>query len=217
MLKFRLLKYLRIVVSLLVLAGFLAGFSSLAVWCGEAAKGEFLPSFLRALTRFSVVSLVLFAVVAASALLARFVAEGRMHARPFGPDACFLTLMPDYLRDVTLDGLALVAARAMARRDVFLLESEHIAAKPIPVEAHVRAIHQRIMNKKHLMFSELVDRSTPTAVVVVTFLAVLELYKRNMVQVAQEQLFGDIDIRYIEGSGELLLDGDDALTSVGEQ
>ena len=50
-----------------------------------------------------------------------------------------------------------------------------------------------------------------------TFLAVLELYKRNMVQVVQEQLFGDIDIRYIEGSGELLLDGDDALTSVGEQ
>ena len=70
MLKFRLLKYLRIVVSLFVLAGFLAGFSSLAVWCGEAAKGEFLPSFLRALTRFSIVSLVLFAVVAASALLA---------------------------------------------------------------------------------------------------------------------------------------------------
>ena len=70
MLKFRLLKYLRIVVSLLVLAGFLAGFSSLAVWCGEAAKGEFLPSFLRTLTRFSIVSLVLFAVVAASALLA---------------------------------------------------------------------------------------------------------------------------------------------------
>ncbi len=153
---------------------------------------------------------------AASALLSRFVAEGRMHARPFGPDACFLNLMPDYLRDVTLDGLALVAARAMARRDVFLLESEHIAAKPIPVETHVRAIHQRIMNKGHLMFSELVGERTPAAVVVVTFLAVLELYKRNMVQVEQEQLFGDIDIRYIEGSGELLLDGDDALTSVEE-
>ena len=27
---------------------------------------------------------------AASTLLARFMAEGRMHARPFGPDACFL-------------------------------------------------------------------------------------------------------------------------------
>ena len=140
-----------------------------------------------------------------------------MHARPFGPDANFLNLMPDFLRDVSLDSLALLAARALARREVFLLESEHIAAKPIPVEVHVRAIHQRIRNKKHLRFSELVNENTATPLVVVTFLAVLELFKRNMVRVQQDALFGDIDISYIEGSGELLLDGDDALTSVGEE
>ncbi len=153
---------------------------------------------------------------AASALHMRFVAEGRMHARPFGPDACFLNLIPDYLKDVTLDGLALLAARALARRDVFLLESEHIAAKPIPVEVHVRAIHQRIRNKKEIRFSELVNAQTPTPVVVVTFLAVLELYKRAMVKIEQAELFGDIDIRYIEGSGDLSLEGEDALTSVEE-
>ena len=153
---------------------------------------------------------------AAAALHARFVSEGRMHPRPFGPDACFLNLMPDYLKDVTLDGLALLAARALARRDVFLLESEHIAAKPIPVEVHVRAIHQRIRNKKRLRSSELADVRTPLPVVVVTFLAILELYKRAMVTIEQSELFGDIDIRYIEGSGELLLDGDAALTSVEE-
>ena len=154
---------------------------------------------------------------AAAALHARFIAEGRMRTRPFGPDACFLNLMPDYLKDVTLDSLALTCARAMARRDVFLLESEHIAAKPIPVETHVRAIHQRIANKKHLRFSELVNERTPTPVVVVTFLAVLELYKRSMVHLDQEETFGDISIDYIEGSGELDLTGDDARTSVGEE
>lgn len=153
---------------------------------------------------------------AASALHMRFVSEGRMHARPFGPDACFLSLMPDYLENVTLDGLALIAAQAFARRDVFLLESEHIAAKPIPVEVHVRAIHQRIRNKKELHFSDLVDERTPMPVVVVTFLAVLELYKRAMVRIEQAELFGDIDISYIEGSGDLSLEGDDALTSVEE-
>lgn len=154
---------------------------------------------------------------AAATLLARFMAEGRMHARPFGPDACFLNLMPDYLKNVTLDGLALLAAHAYARREVFLLESEHIAAKPIPVEMHVRAIHQRIRNKKEVRFSELVNSATPLPVVVVTFLAVLELYKRAMVAIEQSEQFGDIDIRYLEGSGDLLLTGNDALTSVGEQ
>ena len=145
---------------------------------------------------------------AAAALHSRFVTEGRMHPRPFGPD---------FLRDVSLDSLALLAARALARREVFLLESEHIAAKPIPVEVHVRAIHQRIRNLKQLRFSQLIADDAPTPLVVVTFLAVLELYKRSMVRVEQSQLFGDIDIEYIEGSGELLLDGDDALTSVGEE
>lgn len=154
---------------------------------------------------------------AAAALQARFEAEGRMHARPFGPDATFLGLMPDFLRDVSLDALALLAAGALARREVFLLESEHIAAKPIPVEVHVRAIHERIRNQKHLRFSQLLAGASSTPLVVVTFLAVLELYKRSMVHVAQSELFGDIEIDYIEGSGELLLGGDDALTSVGEE
>ena len=108
-------------------------------------------------------------------------------------------------------------AAALARREVFLLESEHIAAKPIPVEVHVRAIHQRIRTAKHLRFSQLVGPGTPKDVAVVTFLAILELYKRVMVRLEQDELFGDIAIDYIEGSGDLRLEGDDALTSVGEE
>lgn len=153
----------------------------------------------------------------AHALQERWDAQVRIHNRTCGLDRCFLDVMPDYLKDVTLDSLALLASRALLRRDVFLLESEHIAEKHIPVEVHVRAIHQRIKNKKDLKFSDLVNASTPTPVVVVTFLAVLELYKRAMVKINQSELFGDIDIEYIEDSGELLLEGDDALTSVGEE
>ena len=137
-------------------------------------------------------------------------------------------LAPSEARDMLVERLleykqyknaaAALHARFVAEgREVFLLESEHIAAKPIPVEVHVRAIHQRIRNLKQLRFSQLIAEDAPTPLVVVTFLAVLELYKRSMVRVEQSQLFGDIDIEYIEGSGELLLDGDDALTSVGEE
>lgn len=154
---------------------------------------------------------------AAAVLHNRFIAEGRMHTRPFGPDADLLGLMPDFLEGVSLDALAYQAAAALARREVFLLESEHIAAKPIPVEVHVRAIHQRIRTAKHLRFSQLVGPGTPKDVAVVTFLAILELYKRVMVRLEQDELFGDIAIDYIEGSGDLRLEGGDALTSVGEE
>ena len=103
---------------------------------------------------------------AAAVLHNRFIAEGRMHTRPFGPDADFLGLMPDFLEGVSLDALAYQAAAALARREVFLLESEHIAAKPIPVEVHVRAIHQRIRTAKHLRFSQLVGPGTPKDVLI---------------------------------------------------
>ncbi len=153
---------------------------------------------------------------AAGALYERFEAEGRMHSRPFGPDAVFLQVMPDFLKGVTTDALGLMAAGAYARREGFLLESEHIAAKPLPVEVHVRAIHQRIRNKKHLKFSELVTEDTPTEVLVVTFLALLELFKRAMVHLNQPNPFGDIMVDYIEGSGELVLDEQHGLTSIEE-
>lgn len=151
---------------------------------------------------------------AAASLQARFISEGRMHSRPFGPEERFLNLMPDYLKNIELDTLTQVCANAFARRDVFLLEAEHIAAKPIPVEVHVRSIYDRISQEKHLRFTDLVTKETPTPVAVAAFLALLELYKRSMVTIIQSEAFGDIDIDYIEGSGELNLQ-DDTLTSVG--
>ena len=129
--------------------------------------------------------------------------------RPFGPDAQFTRAIPDFLRDVPLESLAYLAAGAYARRETFLLESEHIAAKPIPVEVHIRALHTRLKNRKSLRFSELAGADTPTPVVVVTFLAVLELYKRSMVDIVQDEAFGDIEITYVEGSGELVFDDED--------
>ena len=143
---------------------------------------------------------------AATMLEGREQVQSRLHARPFGVPVEFAGVMPDFLHDVPLDSLAYVAAQAFARRDVVLLESEHIAAKVEPVEVHIRALHSRIMNRKRLRFSELVDGSTPSAIVVVTFLAVLELYKRSMVTIRQDEQFGDIEIEYVEGSGELVFD-----------
>lgn len=146
---------------------------------------------------------------ASEELYSRYLSEGRMHSRPFGPPAAFGDLMPDFLANVSLEELGRSAAAALARREVFLLESEHIASKPIPVETFVRGIHERIVSEKRLSFNELVRESRTPQVVVVTFLAVLELYKRQMVRVEQPLAFGDIRIEYIEGSGALFIeDGD---------
>ena len=151
---------------------------------------------------------------AAAMMRTRFEAEGRMHPRPFGPDRGFLTVVPDYLEGITLEALALLCVAAYVKREEFLLEAEHIAAKPIPVEVQVRAIHQRIVQEKQVRFSDLVTKETSRPVLVATFLAILELYKRSMVTLVQDRAFGDIEITYIEGSGELSFEGDNAITSV---
>ena len=146
---------------------------------------------------------------AALMLESRQEAQEKLHVRPFGPDAEFTTAMPDFLRDVPLESLGFLATNVYSRRETLLLESEHIAAKPIPLETHMRALHARIRNRKEMRFSELSGNDVPVPVVVVTFLAVLELYKRAMVDVVQDEAFGDIRITYVEGSGELVFDEDD--------
>jgi len=142
---------------------------------------------------------------AASMLEGRQALQARLHDRPFGPPSELTDgLMPDFLSNVPLERFAALAAEAMARRETVLLESEHIAAKPIPVEVHVRALHERIRTEKKLKFSDIVRAGAPRPIVVVSFLAVLELYKRAMVTVSQDAQFGDIEIEYLEGSGELV-------------
>ena len=114
---------------------------------------------------------------AARSLQKRFESEQRMHPRPFGPDRSFLTLVPDYLKGVKVEQLGQLCAACIARRDVFLLESEHIAARVIPV---------------------------------------LELFKRNMISLRQDELFGDIEIGYKEGGNSQILDEDNEFDSVIE-
>ena len=67
--------------------------------------------------------------------------------------------------------------------------------------------HPRISAQKHFRFSEIAPAGCPTPIVVVSFLAILELLKRNMVTVRQKGLFGDIEVEFIEGSASLEASG----------
>ena len=153
---------------------------------------------------------------AATALQARFEAEERMHARPFGPDRSFLTLVPDYLAGVKSEMLGKLCAACIARRVVFLLESEHIAARVIPVETQVRLVYDRVCEKKQVHFSDFVSNQDDPHHIVVTFLAILELFKRNMVSLSQDELFGDIAIYVEEDANRQILDEDTEFDSVIE-
>jgi segregation and condensation protein A len=134
---------------------------------------------------------------AAAALNSRMETEGRMHARQAGLEPQFLGLLPDYLKNVTLHNLAVICADLAARREIFLLEADHVAAKPVPVESKVTEIEARLSRKKKLTFTKLLDGSRDPVLLVVSFLAVLELYHRGMIELTQEEEFGEIELAYI--------------------
>jgi len=64
---------------------------------------------------------------ASAELAQRMENEDRMHPRQAGLEPEFLGLMPDYLEGLTLHALALICADLEYRREVFLLEAEHVA------------------------------------------------------------------------------------------
>jgi segregation and condensation protein A len=116
--------------------------------------------------------------------------EGLMHPRQAGLEARFLKTLPDYLEGITLHTLAVICAELEYRRDMFLLEAEHIASVPVSLEEYAEGVRTMLLRNKRLSFAELLPENPSAEVVVVTFLAILELYKRGVLDITQES-FGE--------------------------
>lgn len=143
---------------------------------------------------------------AGSALGSRMEAESYMFPRSVGPDPDFLNLMPDYLEGITLRSLAVICADIDSKRETFLLEAEHVAPKRLPVALTVASVDRLTRSKGKVTFSELLDGQDTPEIVVANFLAVLELFKRGLVRVQQDVIFGEIEIEHIEGADSYQLD-----------
>lgn len=143
---------------------------------------------------------------AAAALAARSEAEARMHPRTVGADPEFLGLMPDYLEGISLRSLAVICADIDSKRETFLLESEHIAPKRLPVALTIASVDRLVRSRRHVAFTELVGEDSTPEVVVANFLAILELFKRGLVRVSQSEIFGEIDVDHIEGTEAYKID-----------
>ena len=143
---------------------------------------------------------------AAAALAARSEAESRMHPRTVGADPQFLGLMPDYLDGITLRSLAVICADIDSKRETFLLESEHIAPRRLPVALTIASVDRLVRSRRRITFSDLVGEDSTPEVVVANFLAILELFKRGLVRVSQNEVFGEIDVEHITGAEAYKID-----------
>ena len=110
------------------------------------------------------------------------------------PPAEFAHLYPDVLEDVSAEDLARIAAVVL--RPPPLLDLSHVTPIRYTMAEAVEAVRGHLGRLGQASFRDLVADCDERIQIVVRFLALLELYREGMVDLAQAATFGEIDVRW---------------------
>jgi segregation and condensation protein A len=143
---------------------------------------------------------------AAAALLECESRAERSSPRRQGPDDRFDSVAPDLLAGVTKEMLAGAARRAFADRPVPAIATAHLHGDEITVADTLDLLVGLLPARPRITLGQLLrdDHSTPRFVA--TFLALLELYKREMIDLEQQENFADLVIRWTAHGGSYAID-----------
>lgn len=143
-----------------------------------------------------------------SALLAQGMAQAAKRVpRTVTMEPHFASLLPEVLLGLGPDQFAALAAKALTPRTPEQVSVSHLHAPKVSVREQAAIIVERLRRHRTSTFRALVHDCTSTLVVVGRFLALLELYREQVVVFEQITPLGDLTIRWI-GSD----DGDVAVT-----
>jgi len=71
------------------------------------------------------------------------------------------------------------------------------------MERHVEGIYRTMRSRKSRTFNQLIGEDASAEVVVVTFMAILELYKRGIISIHQDFAFEDIVLQMEDDAPEI--------------
>jgi segregation and condensation protein A len=97
------------------------------------------------------------------------------------------------LPDVTLKELVVAFKEVLDRSSMFA--HHHVRREALSVRERMSTVLVALQNRKDMNFSQLFDPTEGRMGVTVTFLAVLELLKESLIDVAQAEPFGPIHVR----------------------
>lgn len=119
--------------------------------------------------------------------------------RTAGIEEAFLGVAPDLLAGVTADQLAAAFGRASAPKPVPTVDLFHVAPIRLSVSEAVAGLVTKLPHRGPTTFRRLAGEAADRLEVIVTFLAVLELYKQGLVDLGQEERFATLSIVWIGG------------------
>lgn len=120
--------------------------------------------------------------------------------RTAGIEEAFLGLAPDLLAGVTPDQLAAAFGRASTPRPIPTVDLDHVAPIRISVAEAVAELVTRLPRLGPTTFRQLAGQAANRLEVIVTFLAVLEMFKQGLVDLDQEERFSTLRVRWIGGN-----------------
>ena len=132
-----------------------------------------------------------------SALFAeRMASASRSYPRTVGLEPQFAAMLPEVLIGLGPDQFAAMAARALAPKPVQEVSTSHIHVQRVSVREQAQIIVERLRRHGTITFRALIADSDTTLVVVGRFLALLELYREQVVAFEQLTPLGDLTIRW---------------------
>lgn len=129
----------------------------------------------------------------------RMAAQAAYVSRRVGAEDVLRGTAPDLLTGVDPAELARLAAAAFTPSPPPELETSHLAPPKLSVAEAVADLATRLRERGGGSFEELVGRQALPIEVVVGLLALLELYKRSLVEIEQTATFGAIAVRWTGG------------------
>ncbi len=143
----------------------------------------------------------------------RLVAQARSVPRAVPLEPAFAALLPELVLEVGPGELAVLAAHALRPRPVPTVDVSHLHAPAVTVREQAAVLVERLRRTGAGSFRALVQDADSTIVVVVRFLALLELFREGVVAFDQMAPLGELTVRWTgseEGDVEVSDDFDAA-------
>lgn len=132
----------------------------------------------------------------AAELARQMAVAGRSHPRIVAMEPQFASLLPEVLLGIGPDGLAALAAKALAPKPVPEVATGHVHAPAVSVKEQAALLVDRLRRVRTASFRGLVGDAPDTVTVIARFLALLELFREGAVAFDQVQPLGDLTVRW---------------------
>jgi len=116
-----------------------------------------------------------------------------------GLDEAFIGLVPDLLAAVTPAQLRDACQKALTPKPKPVIDFFHVTPVKMTVAETVASLADELPTAGRTTLRQLTDSAVDRIEVVITFLALLELYKQGLIDLTQVRTFGSLTVEWTGG------------------